>query len=75
MPENLMARGSELIGVYLPGLFGSFSVLVLGWLIAVVVSMIVGSIISRTPLNKMLNDLLGQQASLLVPADKKFRYC
>lgn len=73
MLQQFISDTAQTLGHHVPNLIGSFSILLLGWLIALAVSMVVGSIISRTPLNRILNDLLGQQASLLVPADEKFK--
>ncbi len=59
------------ISQYMPSLLGAGAFLIVGWMLALVISMIIGSIIAKTPLNRMLTDLLGSQATFLVPAEKK----
>ncbi len=59
------------VSQYMPSLLGAGAFLIVGWMLALVISMIIGSIIAKTPLNRMLTDLLGNQATFLVPAEKK----
>ena len=55
--NKIMAQISELVGGYIPTLLAALVVLIVGWLIAVVVSGIVGRLLHRTGADKKLTQI------------------
>lgn len=50
---------TELVTNYVPNLLGAFLFLIIGWFVALILSALVGGLVSKTPLNKWLADSLG----------------
>ena len=61
--QNILTQIFEEVGSYIPELLGALVILIVGWLIALVLSNIVRSVLKRTELdNKIVGWVTGQQA-------------
>jgi hypothetical protein len=57
--ENIMAKIGELMGSYLPSLAGAIVILVLGWVLALIVSSLIRRFLIKTDLSKKLAGIGG----------------
>ena len=58
--ENFVKQTSGTVGAFLPNLIGAVLTLLIGWLVAIVVSSVVRNLLKRTDLdNKLFGFLLG----------------
>lgn len=61
MFNNSMNDIVELISTYVPTLLMSLAILIIGWLVALIISALIGGVIKKTPLDKMLAESLGEK--------------
>jgi hypothetical protein len=57
--ENIMTNLGQLMGSYLPSLAGAIVILVLGWILALIVSSMIRRVLAKTDLSKKLAGLGG----------------
>ena len=59
--ENYLNQIAEIVAQYVPNLLSALVILVIGWLIAVIVSKLVGASLRRTGLDKRLAASVGDK--------------
>lgn len=54
----------DLVSSYVPNLFGSLLILIVGWLVAILISSLIGSVVSKTKLDDLIAKSIGDESSV-----------
>lgn len=70
MFQQSLSRASALMGDYLPSVLGALLILVVGWIVALIVSSIVRGILHRTTLDNRIAGWIAGERAARVPLEK-----
>jgi len=69
--ETLVEQITQLLGSYIPRLFGALAILVLGWIVALIVAAIVRKVLHRTTLdNRLVSWIGGEEKAKTIEIEK-----
>lgn len=70
MFQQSLNRATSLMGDYLPSVLGALLILVVGWLVALIVSSIIGGILRRTTLDNRIAGWIAGERATRVPLER-----